>query len=148
MDDNKNLFLAIALSLAVLLGWNAFFAPPVPSPAQKAAEAAGSQTPGSVPDKGPITTVASREEMLVKSPRVSIETPRLIGSLLLTGGEQVLFGVFRERCNDGEARQTLVLVLVVIVLPYTLVPHLRGAQKEHLMRAEHFVVFAFYIITI
>ena len=87
MDDNKNLFLAIALSLAVLLGWNAFFAPPVPSPAQKAAEAAGSQTPGSVPDKGPITTIASREEMLVKSPRVSIETPRLIGSLPLTGGE-------------------------------------------------------------
>ena len=86
MDDNKNLFLAIALSLAVLLGWNAFFAPPVPTPAQKAAEATPAQ-PGAVPDKGPTASLISRDEALTKSPRISIETPRLIGSLPLTGGE-------------------------------------------------------------
>ena len=67
MDDNKNLFLAIALSLAVLLGWNAFFAPPVPTPAQKATEATPAQ-PGAVPDKGPTASLISRDEALTKSP--------------------------------------------------------------------------------
>jgi YidC/Oxa1 family membrane protein insertase len=90
MQDNKNLFLAIALSLAVLVGWNAFFGLPNPEEHRKQIEAAkqpasGAQAPsGAAPTAPVILPIA---EALKASARIQIETPKIIGSFPLTGGE-------------------------------------------------------------
>ena len=59
MQDNKNLFLAIALSLAVLVGWNAFFGLPSPEEHKKQIEAAkqpasGAQAPSAAAPTAPV----------------------------------------------------------------------------------------------
>jgi YidC/Oxa1 family membrane protein insertase len=42
-EDNRNLLLAIVLSVAVLLGWNVFFAPPPAPPRTDAAQTVPNQ---------------------------------------------------------------------------------------------------------
>lgn len=107
MTENRNMILAIALSLAVLLGWQYFVAGPKLQKAQIAQQAAQQQTEGqstgqaapattatgaateggATPTVGLNTTTAfvSREEALAKSPRVLIDTPELTGSISLSG---------------------------------------------------------------
>ena len=90
MQDNKNLFLAIALSLAVLVGWNAFFGLPNPEEHRKQIEAAkqpasGAQAPSAAAPSAPVIVPVS--EALKTSARVQIEAPKIIGSFPLTGGE-------------------------------------------------------------
>ena len=106
MTENRNMILAIALSLAVLLGWQYFVAGPqlekaqvaqqaaqqqagtaTPAPADGAASGGATTTDGAAPTVGLNTTAAfvSREEALARSPRVAIDTPELIGSISLTG---------------------------------------------------------------
>jgi hypothetical protein len=111
MADNRNTILAIVLSLVVLLGWQYFVAQPqmerqrqlaeqqaaetqsqTPAPSDSAAP----QTPGvagsaNVPGTGtPVAGSAapglSREAAVGASPRVTIETDRVEGSINLTGG--------------------------------------------------------------
>ncbi|TDR93382.1 membrane protein insertase YidC [Enterovirga rhinocerotis] len=108
-DDNKNLIMAIAMSVAVLIGWNYFFGSPLmekqkQSQQQPAPQAAGSghtgpTIPGAAPQQGqPSTPSAStvpgvagsgvlqtREAALSRSPRIRIDTPALSGSLALKG---------------------------------------------------------------
>ena len=102
MTENRNMILAIALSLAVLLGWQYFIAGPQLQKAQLAEQAtqqqsaaqaakptdSGATADGAVaPTVGLTTTAAfvSREQALAKSPRVAIDTPELIGSISLSG---------------------------------------------------------------
>jgi len=105
MTENRNMILAIALSLAVLLGWQYFIAGPKLEKAQIAQQAAQQQaggqsvgqtapaTDGAAADGGAAPTVGlntttafvSREEALAKSPRVAIDTPELTGSISLSG---------------------------------------------------------------
>ena len=108
MTENRNMILAIALSLAVLLGWQYFVAGPKLQKEQLAQQAAQQQTEaqsagqtppaaataggaategGATPTVGLNTTTAfvTREEALAKSPRVSIDTPELAGSISLSG---------------------------------------------------------------
>ena len=95
--EQRNLLLAIFLSLAILIGFQFVF-PPAPPPEQPspAGETAttGSTAPsldGSTP--GPATGQASipgsetaaRQDAIGISPRISIETPRLTGSIALRG---------------------------------------------------------------
>ncbi|TIP45629.1 membrane protein insertase YidC [Mesorhizobium sp.] len=111
MENNRNFFITIALSVLILSLWQYFYVLPH-SEAQreaarieeqrlaeqkKAAEAAspgGSETP--VPQQGAIpnaanapgtdgTTLASREQALASTKRVGIDTPSLEGSINLTG---------------------------------------------------------------
>ncbi|TIQ55896.1 MAG: membrane protein insertase YidC [Mesorhizobium sp.] len=111
MENNRNFFITIALSVLILSLWQYFYVLPH-SEAQreaarieeqrlaeqkKAAEAAspgGSETP--VPQQGAIpnapnapgtdgTTLASREQALASTKRVRIDTPSLEGSINLTG---------------------------------------------------------------
>jgi YidC/Oxa1 family membrane protein insertase len=111
MENNRNFFITIALSVLILSLWQYFYVLPH-SEAQreaarieeqriaeqkKAAEAASpgsSQTP--VPQQGAIpnapnapgtdgTTLASREQALASTKRVRIDTPSLEGSINLTG---------------------------------------------------------------
>ncbi|TIM31482.1 MAG: membrane protein insertase YidC [Mesorhizobium sp.] len=111
MENNRNFFITIALSVLILSLWQYFYVLPH-SEAQreaarieeqriaeqkKAAEAAspgGSETP--VPQQGAIpnapnapgtdgTTLASREQALASTKRIRIDTPSLEGSINLTG---------------------------------------------------------------
>lgn len=115
MGDNKNLFLAIVLSLAILLGYQAlerYFNPPPPPQTTSASDAAPSTTPQATtvpqatgaPQAEPKTAAskeaptitpgsapqaapagATREQILAATPRVRIDTPSLKGSIALVG---------------------------------------------------------------
>jgi len=100
-DQNKNLILATALSALVILVWVVFFPPAdTPKPATTArTPAAATQTTGDQAAKAPapratssnppsLTTspAESRQAAISKTPRVKIDTPRLLGSISLNGG--------------------------------------------------------------
>jgi len=99
-EQQRNLIIAVAVSIAILLGFQFFFArPPVQrAPQQTAgqatapASAPSAQTPGVVAPVVPGTAgatatpgVAPREQVLTEAPRVKIRTPRLNGSIDLIG---------------------------------------------------------------
>jgi len=107
-NQQKNLLLAVVLSMAVLLAWQLFYAGPkmkqdqarqhaqeqqapstAPSSNAPAAES-GIKAPvpeGTVPGAAPETApTETREEALQASPRLSIETPSLKGSINLKSG--------------------------------------------------------------
>ncbi len=114
MIDNKNLILAVVLSLAILLGFEFFFAsqradlPPDRQTAEQAGQppaqqggatrpavpraepndASVPQVPGADDVSGAVTPVASgsRSDLISKQARVRIDTPRLAGSIALEGG--------------------------------------------------------------
>ncbi|GGE90404.1 membrane protein insertase YidC [Stappia taiwanensis] len=106
MADNRNTILAIVLSLIVLLGWQFFIAQPqierqreaaeqqaalqgttgesaVPQPGSSAPAAGGAAAPSA---GGTAGQAVNREAALTAAPRVKIETPRVSGSINLTGG--------------------------------------------------------------
>ncbi|HZB61034.1 MAG TPA: membrane protein insertase YidC [Microvirga sp.] len=118
-DDNKNLIVAIVLSVAVLLGWQYFFAAPqaerqrqaaqqqstqvnpnAPNPPASPSQAGGASptVPGTVPGTPAAPAVESRESALARSPRVAIDTPALAGSINLRGGriDDVALKQYRE----------------------------------------------------
>ena len=87
--DNKNVFVAIALSMSVLLFWAAFFESPKPI------EKNNIQTEDQKSNENNITPnidtvlnvkIISREESIQKSKRVKIENDNIIGSISLKGG--------------------------------------------------------------
>jgi YidC/Oxa1 family membrane protein insertase len=103
--DQKNFILAIVLSVLIIVGWQAAFppakppvnqqqtastqngaAPQAPSGAPGAPGTPGAQ--GAVQSGAPATQpaqVVGRTEALARSPRVTFETPELIGSINLKG---------------------------------------------------------------
>ena len=114
MIDNKNMILAIALSVAILLLFETFFKPNVapepgpdqpqqqqaqpavpeggqPVPVAPSAPSAGTpaapSTPGAIPT-APTAQInaASRQAALAAAPRIRINAPRLHGSISLKGG--------------------------------------------------------------
>jgi YidC/Oxa1 family membrane protein insertase len=96
--DNRNMILAIVLSVIVLFGWQFFVAGPQLEQAQRRAQIEATQqaqdtglaTPAAE-GAAPGITVAgapafqTREAALAASPRVAIDTPDIIGSISLTG---------------------------------------------------------------
>ena len=107
-ENNRNMIIAIVLSVVVLFGWQFFVAGPQLEQAQRRAEAetaaqlqptadqglatpAGTAVPGAAPAaaaSGDATlpgTFATRDAALAASPRVAIDTPALSGSISLTG---------------------------------------------------------------
>lgn len=104
MAENRNLLLAIVLSMAVLLGWQYFVAGPqlekqrlaaeqarqaelanTPAPSADAASPAAGAG-GATPPASATVSVATRAAALEKDPRVPIETPTISGSVNLKGG--------------------------------------------------------------
>src|SRR5690554_4023650 len=101
-ENNRNMILAVVLSMLVLFGWQFFIAGPQLEQAQQQAERAAQQeqanqdaadlaapaadgsaaTPGI---SGDTQTFATREDALAAGNRVAIETESLSGSLNLTG---------------------------------------------------------------
>src|ERR1700676_1916981 len=100
MHDQNNVFYAVALSLVILITWQYFLAtsflgkPAAPKAAQPGVIVSGTaiMRPQTQAVATPAETIASaqpqfsRQVALVRSQRVAIDTPRLKGSIALTGG--------------------------------------------------------------
>ncbi|MCC7251073.1 membrane protein insertase YidC, partial [Hyphomicrobium sp.] len=120
-DDQRNLLIAVALSMAVMLGWQFFYAGPQIKAQQEKAQrerlaqeearksaggdsavpaAPGTALPGSTPTAQPIPSqpTGTRTEALARSARVPIETPALTGSIALKGGlvDDIVLVNYRE----------------------------------------------------
>ena len=92
MNDQRNVILALALSLLVIVGWgfvaNRFF----PVANKPATQIAGGRTeivpnPAAAPAPQGPEAVRAREAVLAGTPRVPISTPRLAGSIDLKGAK-------------------------------------------------------------
>lgn len=89
--EQKNLILAVAFSLAILLGWQYFFE--APHIAQQQTEQATQNVDNTIPapQTGPVipqqeeATIQTREDIIANPHRVLIETPAISGSLSLVG---------------------------------------------------------------
>jgi YidC/Oxa1 family membrane protein insertase len=119
MTDQKNTILAIVLSALVFIVWQYFFGLPLQEKQKQVAQqqqqaqqaqppAAPAETrpaaPGQVPGTGAAqTTEVSRDEALAKSHRVHITTPRVTGSIALTGGriDDVSLATYRETVDPN-----------------------------------------------
>src|SRR5204863_3921053 len=102
INDNKNFILAIVLSMAIIFGWQFFFAgyftknaPQQPAVQQTTSQPAGQvqqpngqaqQPAGTVPG-GQHTDEVARATAIAASKRLPIDTPLLEGSINLAGGE-------------------------------------------------------------
>ncbi len=106
MPEQRNLILAIVLSVTIIIGFQYFFempriqeeqrrqaaieqstgssVAPTPSPGQTTGTATTPAVPGSVPTE--LATPASRDSVLAEGDRVAIDNGRLTGSFGLTGG--------------------------------------------------------------
>jgi YidC/Oxa1 family membrane protein insertase len=114
MNEHKNTILAIVLSLIVVIGWEYFFAKPEvqrqaeqqqeqtqPGGAQPAAPGANPAPMPSAPSAQPPTQ--TRAAVIAGSPRVTIDTPRLHGSIDLKGGriDDLALAQFRETTDPN-----------------------------------------------
>jgi YidC/Oxa1 family membrane protein insertase len=120
INDQKNMFLAIGLSLLVILAWQYFVGGPQLEKQREEAKLRQQQqqtqqqaAPGTTPQPGGATTPAvpgqptvpgqtlTREAVLTASPRVQIETGTIHGSISLRGGriDDVRLIKFRETVN-------------------------------------------------
>jgi YidC/Oxa1 family membrane protein insertase len=123
-DNQKNLLLAIVLSVSILLVWQVFYAGPKlkeeqerrqriqqqqtqtkdqpGAPTAAAPEAAPGAVPqpqpGAAPSAVPTSPTASREAALADSPRVRVDTSSLRGSIALKGGriDDLVLAKYRE----------------------------------------------------
>ncbi|WP_163265962.1 membrane protein insertase YidC [Chelativorans alearense] len=108
MDNNRNLLITIALSVVILTVWQVFYMNPRIEEQREAARIEAEQrtgeeapapgaggAPADIPSTGDATSIpgtstqagsaASREAAVAASERVRIDTPRLSGSINLTG---------------------------------------------------------------
>ena len=81
--DQKRLFMAIAISLAILVGFQLFFAPPPKPTAQQATEQATPATPAA---GSPGAAAPAQPSVPKNVPRVKVAAHRLNGSISLLGG--------------------------------------------------------------
>ncbi len=134
MENNKNFILAIALSLAVLLGWQYFYVKPMnerarlqqqleaqlnpPKPATQgtpgdANAPTASNTPGGTPSLSQqppqATSYGNREAAIAASPRVAIDSPALLGSINLKGGriDDVVLRDYTETVDPKSSKVVL-----------------------------------------
>ncbi|MBL6614057.1 MAG: membrane protein insertase YidC [Reyranella sp.] len=104
--DQKNFIIAIVLSVLIIVGWQYAF-PPAKSPVTNTQQTTAAttqpgspQAPAQAPGQAPGTQgtvqpgapaaqpvqVMSRTDALAQSPRVTFDTPELVGSIALKGG--------------------------------------------------------------
>ncbi|MFP4274218.1 MAG: membrane protein insertase YidC [Paracoccaceae bacterium] len=112
-DQNKNLILATALSLLVILVWFVLFPPPEQAQDPNAPQAESTQdeaadptaaTPGTAPAADPADGTAAETTAAAESeaPRIEISSPRLDGSISLMGGriDRLSLKDYRETIED------------------------------------------------
>jgi YidC/Oxa1 family membrane protein insertase len=128
MSDQKNMIIAIALSLVILLGFQFLYefpkmekekereaqfaasqplqTPDAPSAGTGDSTAPGVAAPGgsvSAPAVAPAAvTAAQRADALKATPRINIDTPALTGSISLKGGriDDIILKQYREEVDD------------------------------------------------
>lgn len=127
-EDNRNLLLAITLSVVVLLGWQYFYGVPQmekqkqiaqqnqQTQSQQASQPAGAPVaPGQAPAPGTAPAQPSqapaaaapaattRDAALAASPRVRIDTPKIAGSISLAGAriDDVSLKAYRETVDPN-----------------------------------------------
>jgi YidC/Oxa1 family membrane protein insertase len=85
--DQQRLFIAIAISVAILLGFQLLIAPHLPQPPKPPAQVASGQTPPVQGPNGPATAApeVTTPKVPKEVPRVQIAAPRLRGSISLLG---------------------------------------------------------------
>ncbi len=83
-DQNKNLLVAFALSLMVILVWFALFPPPEPEPAPTVDQT--ELVPPPATEEAVPGEVTLAEEVAPTAARIGIDTPRLTGTISLIGG--------------------------------------------------------------
>jgi YidC/Oxa1 family membrane protein insertase len=105
--DQKRLFLAIAVSLAILLGFQWLVVPHLPKPAP-VARVAESQLPGATPQEGSPAAPAGNGAVIPSAanaavpktvPRLKIDAPRIQGSISLLGArlDDLVLKDYREQ---------------------------------------------------
>ena len=91
--NNKNFILAIVLSMAIIFGWQYFYAGPLAKKQKETEIAQTTTTPApaatgtAVPGTAQAPAAITRDQALGTSPRVKIETPDVTGSINLTGAQ-------------------------------------------------------------
>jgi YidC/Oxa1 family membrane protein insertase len=120
MHDQNNVFYAIALSIFVLITWQYFFATSfLGKPAAPKTSQIGAMAPSADirPQTAATATAAvavpgaqrseqfSRQQALARSQRIAIDTPRLRGSIALTGGriDDLALVQYRETTDPKSA---------------------------------------------
>jgi len=110
--DNKNVFIAIALSMSVLLFWGAFVEKPKPTETnnsiQKEKSIDKSQNDNNITPNINQTNLAvsvSREASVLKSKRVKIENEKIKGSISLEGGliDDISFKNYKKNIASNES---------------------------------------------
>ena len=118
MSEQRNVILAVVLSITILLGHQFFFmkpqknAPPAPqttSDAVAVAPKAPKDIAAGQDPALPVKTVKDRAAVIAGGNRVAIKTPRLTGSILLKGGrlDDVTLATFRETQKPDSPNVTL-----------------------------------------
>ena len=102
--DNKNVFIAIALSMSVLLFWAAFFETPRPAKNVPAQQQKNENIITPNINELPKIKIVSRDDALKKSKRVKIENDSIIGSLSLEGGmiDDISFKKHKQNLENNE----------------------------------------------
>ena len=89
--DNRNVFVAIALSMSVLLFWGAFFETQKksndPKNNQKVKQKSGTSSIAPTINQPTIVKNISREDAIKKDKRVIIENNSIVGSINLIGAQ-------------------------------------------------------------
>jgi YidC/Oxa1 family membrane protein insertase len=89
-DQNRNLILASVLSFLVIVAWFFFFPPPEPvqTSAVEATDASTNQQTSALPgvEKSASSATGQTVSTAEDAPRISIETPKLVGTISLKGG--------------------------------------------------------------
>jgi len=115
MDQNRNVLLALALSFAILFGWQFLVpapkhVPPPPAQEQQQQQPAGQPekaAPGAAPRVGGVAeTVKPRAEVLAETPRIPIKTPKVEGSISLTGArlDDLTLVDYKETVDPGSPK--------------------------------------------
>ena len=126
MEKNRNYFIAIGLSVVIVLAWQFLYMNPRMEAQQRAAEAqqalqqqqnptftpespGAATTTGNLPGAGQAQATATREQALAKSQRVAIDTPAVAGSINLTGArfDDLKLREYHETVDDSSPIITL-----------------------------------------
>ncbi|MEN3931387.1 membrane protein insertase YidC [Microvirga sp. W0021] len=108
-QENRNLFLTIIISIAILFGWNYVFPTPEAPPAPPQQQTQVTQQNTATPQAQATKVLETRDTVLDQSPRVKIDTPSIEGSISLKGGriDDVKLKNYRETVDPSSPIITL-----------------------------------------